>query len=148
MPGAMIVVVPLGAIFSIRRLLLGIQQACAVVTVFEYEMNMSASGFGKLTRGNAEFVQHGLLARNRHDVVGGVQPKTVEAVVAQPAKRILDGKGAYLRHAIVDGAAPGRMRIGEKARRIAAEVIPFGTEMIVDDVEKHHQSAKVGFVDE
>ena len=36
----------------------------------------------------------------------------------------------------------------EELRRIAAEIIPFRPEVVVDDVEKHHQAALVRGVDQ
>ena len=78
----------------------------------------------------------------------GIQPQPVEAVVGQPVQRILDREGAHLRHAIIDRAAPGRLRFGEEGRRVAAEIISLGAEVIVDDVEKHHQPAQMRFVDQ
>ena len=49
---------------------------------------------------------------------------------------------------VIDRAAPGSLRFREEGRRIAAEVISLGPEMIVDHVEKHHQPAQMGFVDQ
>ncbi len=45
MPGVVIVIIPLPAILAARRVLRGVQQACAVVAVFEHEMDV-ASGLG------------------------------------------------------------------------------------------------------
>ncbi len=103
---------------------------------------------GKLAGGDAEVLQHRLLARDRHDVVGSVQPGPIETIVGEPGQRVLDREGPHLRHAIIDRAAPRRMRIGEEGRRVAADVIPFGAEMIVDHVEEHHQPAQMGLVDQ
>ena len=74
--------------------------------------------------------------------------KPVEAVFVEPVKRVLDREGAHLRHAVVDRAAPGRLRFGEKGRRIAAEIISFRAEVVIDDVEKHHQPAQMRLVDQ
>ena len=57
-------------------------------------------------------------------------------------------KARTSRHAIVDRAAPGRLRLGEELRRVAAEVISLRPEVIVDDVEKHHQPAQMRGVDQ
>ena len=65
-----------------------------------------------------------------------------------PVCRIADGESPHLRHTIVDGAAPGRLRVREEIRGVAAEIIPLGPEMIVDDVEKHHQAAQMCLVDQ
>ncbi|MHC2695560.1 hypothetical protein ACVME9_008051 [Bradyrhizobium liaoningense] len=147
-PDVMIVIVPLAAIFAVRRLLRGVEQAGAIVAVLQHEMDVASRGLGELAGGNAQVLQHRLLAGDRHDVVGGIQPQAVEAVVAEPGQRVLDGKGSRLRHAIVDRTAPRRVRIGEECRRIAAEVVSFRAEMIVDHVEKHHQPAQMSLVDQ
>ena len=77
-----------------------------------------------------------------------IQPKPVEAVLAQPVQRISDGEVAHLRHAIVDGAAPGCLGVGKEGWRIAAEVISFRPEVIIHHVEKHHQPAQMGLIDQ
>ena len=82
------------------------------------------------------------------DAVHGIEPQSVEAVFAQPVQRILDGEGANLRYPVIDRAAPGGLRFREEFGRIAAEIIPLRAEMIVDDVEKHHQPAQMRFVDQ
>ena len=110
-------------------------------------MNMPAGLRGEIADGAAEFVQHRDFAE-LGDGVHGVQPQPVEAIFAQPIQRVLDGEGAHLRHPIIDRAAPGRLRLGEERRRIAAEVISFGAEVIVDHVEKHHQPAQMRFIDQ
>jgi len=147
-PDVMIIVVPLATIFAVRRVLRSIEQAGAIVAVLQHEVDVASRGLGELAGGNAEVLQHGLLARDSHDVVGGVEPEAVEAVVAEPGQRVLDGKRAHLRQAVVDRAAPWRVRIGEEGRRIAAEIIPLRAEMIVDHVEEHHQPAQMGLVDQ
>ena len=48
----MIVVVPLRAIFAVRRILGGIEQARAVVAVFQHQMDMPA-GFRRKLAGRA-----------------------------------------------------------------------------------------------
>ena len=147
MPGVMIVVVPLRAVASARRILLGVQQACSVVIVFKHEMNMPAGLRGEIADNAAEIVQHRDFAE-LGDGVHGVEPQPVETVFVQPVQRILDGEGAHLRYPIIDRAAPGGLRLREETRRIAAEIISLGTEVIVDHVEKHHQPAQMRFIDQ
>ena len=77
-----------------------------------------------------------------------IEAQPVKAVVAEPVQRVFDGELAHFRHAKVDGAAPGRLRVGKNARCNAAEIIPFGPEVVVDDVEKHHQPARMRGVDQ
>ena len=95
----------------------------------------------------AEFVQHGDLAA-LVDRVHRVQPQSVEAVIAQPEQRILDREGPHVRNAIVDRIAPRRMRVGEEGWRVAAEKIALRPEVIVDDVEEHHQPAQMRRIDQ
>ena len=42
MPGVMIVVVPLGAVFAARRIFAGLKQARGIVVVFEHQMDVPA----------------------------------------------------------------------------------------------------------
>src|SRR5450759_4124714 len=80
--------------------------------------------------------------------VNGVQAQAVEAVFTQPKKRILDGEAADFAYPIIDCAAPGRLRVREEAGSIAAKIISFGAEVIVNDVEKHHEAAHVSLIDQ
>src|SRR6516164_4286104 len=65
------------------------------------------------------------------DGVHGVQPQSIETVVAQPMQCIFDCKDAHLRNAIIDCCTPrGLVRLGEKRRRNAVEMISFGSEVI------------------
>ena len=82
------------------------------------------------------------------DGMHGIESQPVETIFAQPMQRVLDREASHLRHAIVDGAAPWRLRIREKLRRDAAEIVSLRPEVIVDDVEKHHQAARVRGVDQ
>ncbi len=83
------------------------------------------------------------------DGVNRVEPQSVEAVIAQPRQRILDGEAPHLRHVVIDGLAPGRaVRRREERRGIMTEVISLRPEVIVDDVEKHHQGVLVCRIDE
>ncbi len=82
------------------------------------------------------------------DGVHRIQPQSVEAIFAQPVQCVLDGEGAHLRHAVIDRAAPWRLRLREEGRRILAEIISLGPEVVVDHIEKHHQPAQMRFVDQ
>ena len=110
-------------------------------------MDVTTRCRGKFAHGDAEVVQHRDFA-GLEDGIHRIQPQPVEAIFAQPVQRILDGEGANLRHPVIDRAAPGRLRLREEFGRIAAEIISFRAEMIIDDVEKHHQPAQMRFVDQ
>ncbi len=111
-------------------------------------MNVSAGLRGEFARRAAEIVQHRDFAGLSQDMVDRVQPQPIEAIIAQPGQRVLDRKGAHLRYAIIDRAAPWRLRVGEEARRIAAEKISLRPEVVIDHVEKHHQPSQMRFVDQ
>src|ERR1700688_152806 len=121
----MIIVVPLRAVFSARRVLTYVEQTGGVVVVLKHQMDMPV-GFGGEGAGRAaEVVQHRDFT-GLGDGVYRVQPQPVEAVFAQPIQGILDGEGAHLWHPIIDRAAPGGLRLRKEAWRISAEVISFG----------------------
>src|SRR5882762_2172627 len=126
----MIVVVPLRAVFSARRVLVCVKQSGGVVVVLKHQVDMPVSLSGKVADRAAEFAQHRDFA-GLGDGMHRVQPQPVETVFAQPIQRILDGEGAYLWYPIVDRAAPRGLRLRKEAWRIAAEVISFGAEVIV-----------------
>ncbi len=77
-----------------------------------------------------------------------VEAKAVETIVFEPMQRVADGEGADLLNAIVDGMSPRRVSAGEECRRIAVEVVTFRAEMVVDDIEKNHEPARMRFVDQ
>ena len=52
----MIVVVPLSAIFSLRRIFVGVQNTGAIVAVFQHEVNVPAGLGGELAGGGADIV--------------------------------------------------------------------------------------------
>src|SRR5258706_8825742 len=109
-------------------------------------MDVAAGSRGELTHGIAEIAQHRDLAEFG-DSVDRVEPKPVETEFAQPIQRVLDGESAYLPYPIIDRTAPGGLRVRKEGGRIAAEIIAFRPEVIVDHVEKHHQPAQMRFVD-
>ena len=110
-------------------------------------MDRATAGAGEVADDPADVLQDRRLPRF-DDGMDGVEPQTVEAIALQPVQRILDRECAHLRDAIVDGVPPWRMRRGEERRRIAVKVVTFGAEVIVDDVEQHHEPARVRFVDQ
>ena len=73
------------------------------------------------------------------DGVRRVQAQPVGVVFVDPESRILQDKPAHplaVRSVVVDGLAPGRVvAIGEVIRAEVAQVVPVGSEMVVDHVE-------------
>src|ERR1700686_811814 len=105
MPDVVIVIIPLPAVFATWRILRRIQQACAVVAVFEHEMDVTAALGGKLADCDAKIVQDRDFA-GFNDGIDGIEPQSVKTIFLQPIQGILDGEGAYLSHAVIDRATP------------------------------------------
>src|SRR5499427_7521946 len=82
------------------------------------------------------------------DGMNGIEPKTVETIALEPVERIADREGPHLWNVVIDGVAPRRMSRGEECRRVMVEIVTFRTEMIVDDVEKHHEPVGMRLVDQ
>ena len=94
MPGVVIVVVPLRAIFAARRSFVGIEQACCIVVVLQHQMNMPAGGAGEFADRLAQLMQQRNLARLGNGM-DRIEPQPIEAVFVEPIKRILDGEGTH-----------------------------------------------------
>ena len=108
--------------------------------------------FGHDVRGPA--LQARLLARRRGDLgedmhgarvvdrVDRVQAQTVEVEIAHPGARVLDEVAPHavaVRTVVVERAAPRcAVAVGE-VRPEVAEIVPLGTEVVVDDVEDDRQ---------
>ncbi len=74
------------------------------------------------------------------DGVNGVEAQPVEVVFLQPVERVVNGEGAQERRVsavVVEAGAPGGLVALGEDRAEEREVIPLGTEVIVDDVEQH-----------
>src|SRR5215213_7494986 len=110
-------------------------------------MDLTAGLVREMAHGNTEIVQDRDLAGLR-DRMYGVEPKSVEMIIAKPIQRVLDYESAHLWHTVIDRAPPRGMRLREERRRITVQVISLGAEVVVDDVEKHHQPAQMRFVDQ
>ena len=86
------------------------------------------------------------------DGVDRVEAQSVEVKSADPVFRVLDDEvpnRARVGPVEIDCIAPRRpMAVGEEVRRIAREVIPLRSEMIVDHVEQHRYAALVRRFDE
>src|SRR4029453_14573188 len=147
MPDVVIVVIPLCAIATGSRLFVRREQVCAVVVIFKDEVDVPAPYLREFSDRAAQLDEDiGFAASG--DCVHGIETKPVEAIRAQPMQRFSNPKGAPLRHAIVDGAAPRRLCIAEKLRRAAPEVVSLRPEVIVDGIKKYHQAARVRSVDQ
>ena len=81
----------------------------------------------------------------------GVEPKTVEGIVPQPHLDVVQHETANLVRVlsvVVECAPPGRLVLGGEIRSEDAEVIPLGTDVVIDNVEDHRDASRVTRVDE
>src|SRR5690242_20074429 len=100
-PGVVIVVVPLRSIVATRRIFRRIEQAHSIVVVLENKVNVPPALPRMLPHRLAEIIEDTRLTGS-DDRVHGVQPQTVEAIIAHPHERVFDRKSAHLRHRIID----------------------------------------------
>ena len=119
-----------------------------VVLVLEQEMDRPSEARSQPRR---EFVDDVRLAVIL-DRVRRVQAEAIEAKNFDPVLGVLDHEVTNRPRACaveIDRVAPGRaVAIGEEVRSVGAEVIPLWSEMIVDHVEEHGDSALVRRFDE
>ena len=86
------------------------------------------------------------------DAIHGVEAQAVEPVLLQPVQRVVDEKVAH-RSAVLSvhidrGAPRSLMTRVEKRRRIRMEVVAFRAEVVVNDIEQHHERARMRGIDE
>lgn len=111
-----------------------------VAIVLQDEMHL-ATGL----RRAAHFGRHLVQPVGLRDGMHGIEAQPVETVFVQPVERVLGKVPAHLGAAKVDRRAPrGRDIVAEELRRVGGEIVPVGTEMVVDDIEEHHQPQPVG----
>ena len=85
------------------------------------------------------------------DRVDGVEAKAVAVVVPQPHQRVVDHEPAHLvraRVVVVDRRTPRRLVLVGEVRAVPRQVVARGSEVVVDDVHDHAESAGVAGVDQ
>ena len=83
------------------------------------------------------------------DRVHGVEAQAVEAIFVEPVERVVEEEVAHLRPLEVDRRRPTACAaFAEKRLRIRVQIIAVRAEVVVDDVEKHHQAEAVRGVDQ
>src|SRR5215469_13050104 len=110
-------------------------------------MNRSSGGGGEVPDHSAQVIED-RGPPGFDDSMNGIEPKTVETIALEPVERVTDRESSHLWHVIIDGVAPRRMSRGEECRRVMVEIVTFRAEMIVDDVEKHHEPVGMRLVDQ
>ncbi len=85
------------------------------------------------------------------DRVHGVEAKSIDMVIAEPHRRVVEEEGADLgtpRSVEVDGGTPRRRIAVDEVGPELAEVVPVRPEVVVDDVEHDGEAVRVASVDE
>ena len=144
MDDVVIVVVPLSVVARAGRP----EEAGGVVVVLQHQMNVTA-GVGEMVAHAArQFVQD-MLGLVIDDGVDGIEAKAVEAVFLQPIQRVMNIEVAHSAAGEIDGGTPrGVFRGIEERARIGVQIVPLRPEMVIDHVQKHHQAAPVGGLDQ
>ena len=84
----------------------------------------------------------------RRDGVRRIEAQAVEAVFVEPIKRIMGEEIAHFASPERDRRTPRCLRaFVEERLGIAVQVIPVRAEMVIDDIEQHHQPKRVRVVD-
>ncbi len=124
-----------------------VEQGDVVGLVFDDQRDGPLTGH-RLRDGDPQVVQE-RRGIGIDDCVRGVEPQSVEAVVDQPCARVFDEERAHVGDAQIDRGAPRRVvALGEERRRVRVEVVPFGTEVVVDHIEQDGEPARVRGADE
>ena len=80
-----------------------------------------------------------------------VEAERVDPAIAEPVERVLDEKFPHLvavSAVEIERRPPGRLIAVGEVRPKVAEIIAFGTEMVVDDVEHDRETPPVAGVDQ
>src|SRR6185437_14070756 len=125
------------------------QQRCDTLLVLQYQMDTAI-----LYRGVNAFcnlVQDVVTAGINHGV-RSVESQAIDVKLARPIHRILHNELAYLavvRPIKVQTWPPcGFVCFAENLREVSRNVIAFGTKVVIDDVENHHDAARMRSIDE
>lgn len=117
---------------------------------FEHEMHVAVARHGAAD-GLGELGQD-MLAAVVADRVDRIEAQPVDGELLDPVERVVDEEVAHdarTRPVEIDAGAPWRpMPPGEELRRVEVQIVAFGTKMIVDDIQKYHQTLGVRRLDQ
>jgi hypothetical protein len=85
------------------------------------------------------------------DPMNRVDPETVDMVFRYPVQGILNHESAHFiapRAIEIDSRTPGGPVPVSKIRAIVAEIVPFGSQVVVDNVKKKGQPFPVACIDQ
>src|ERR1700722_20774775 len=85
------------------------------------------------------------------DSMHGIQAQSVEVILLKPVERVVDEETADLiagRAVKVDCLSPGTLIATGEVRTIFAEIVPFRSQMVVNNVEGYGESVLVSGIDQ
>src|SRR5215472_4482252 len=81
-----------------------------------------------------------------------VQAQTIDVILLEPIERVMNEKVTYhsaARAIEIDGLSPRRaVSVREEVFRVHRKIVSFGTEVVVDHVQEHHEIVGVGRLNE
>src|SRR5262249_5313312 len=143
------IVAPLRRVLPRAPRRIALEIAARIVVVLEHEMDVTPARRG--LHGRRQLLEDVRLAVVAYRV-NGVEAKPVDVELLDPVKGVVDEEVPHhtaARSVEVDRRTPGRrVPLGEELRGVVVEVITLRPEVIVNDVEKHHETARMRRVDE
>ena len=122
-----------------------------VAVVLEHDVNVASPEQGVAPQGLGE-LGHDVRLRVVDDRVHGIETQPVDSIFVDPVKRIVDEELAHETAPLtveIDRRSPRRsMARVEELRRVGMQVIALRAEMVVHDVEQHHEAVCVRRVDQ
>src|SRR5437763_3269401 len=144
------VVIPLSFIVRSSPAPVSTQVAAGIGVVLKHEVDM-AIGIEARTHGLGELGQD-IGVSIVDDRMHRVQPEPIELVLLEPVERVVNEEIAHwptLRAIEVDRRPPRRvMTFRKESRRVEVQIVSARSEVIVDDVQEHHELPLMGLVDE
>jgi len=143
------VVVPLRGRDAGPLLRIAGQQAGEVAVVLQDHVDRTLAPRAGL-QGRADLARQALVRTVGHRM-DGVQAQPVESILLDPVQRVVDEEGTHeiaVRASEVQRRPPRRrLRRVEELRAVDRQVVAVRTEVVVDDVQDHHQPERVRGID-
>src|SRR5690625_3572944 len=140
------IIIPFGIIGADSAIGIAIDQPCNVAVILGRQMDGPAKIMGANSLGDLD---QDRLFRLVVNLVDRIQPEAIETVFVQPEKRVLDEEAPDGVELIGDGTAPRGVALRmEEFGRVEPQIIPVRAEMVVDDIQKDHQPARMSGVDQ
>src|SRR5215472_13348197 len=144
------VVIPLPAIKAWPAIGCSFQEARAIVIVFKHQVNLPPPIDG-ISNGFRQFDQY-VPGRVIDDRMHGVEAQSVEVKFTQPIECVVNEELEYwpaVRAVEIQRFPPRRpVTVGKELRGILVQIVPLSSEVVVDHVQKHHQSSGMCALDE